>query len=352
MSDTTYDVFQHYGTDAQRLAFTPAPASGIQPIYIWYATDTGLTWLYDSSWHSISGPSGSLPSTVQGDMLYASAANTIAALAKDTNATRYLSNTGATNNPAWAQVNLANGVTGDLPFANLTQGSALSVLGVTGNATADNASIAAGTDHQVLRRSGTAVAFGAVNLAQSAAVTGVLPVANGGSGTASGLTIIKTTTNLNNTDIKALPTTPITLISAPAAGSWHKFLGGYLSLDASAGAYTNINATYAACFIYWLGTTSQWAAAGPVDDTTYTLTRLTTSFGAASDTIINLVPYLDTPSDGLSGTYWTLPNNLDPSIVNGVALAIAIDNNGSGNLTNGNAANTLKVVTYTVTETI
>lgn len=81
-------------------------------------------------------------------------------------------------------INLAssNAVTGDLPFANLAQGSALSVLGVTGNATADNASIAAGTDHQVLRRSGTAVGFGAVNLSQSAARTGTLPVANGGTG--------------------------------------------------------------------------------------------------------------------------------------------------------------------------
>ncbi len=84
-------------------------------------------------------------------------------------------------------VNLAGGathVTGDLPMTNLAQGSALSVLGVTGNATADHASIAAASDHQVMRRSGTAVAFGAVNLAQSTAVTGTLPVANGGIGAA------------------------------------------------------------------------------------------------------------------------------------------------------------------------
>lgn len=59
----------------------------------------------------------------QGDILYASAANTLSALAKDTNATRYLSNTGTTNNPAWAQVNLANGVTGNLPVANLNSGT-------------------------------------------------------------------------------------------------------------------------------------------------------------------------------------------------------------------------------------
>ena len=86
-----------------------------------------------------------------------------------------------------SNVDLTSEVTGDLPYANLTQGSALSVLGVTGNATADVASIAAGSDNQVLRRSGTALAFGAVNLASSAAVTGNLPVTNlnGGSGASS-----------------------------------------------------------------------------------------------------------------------------------------------------------------------
>lgn len=123
-----------------------------------------------------------LTTVAQGDLLYASASNTLVALPKNTTATRYLANTGTSNNPAWAQIDLSNGVTGDLPFANLAQGTALSVLGVTGNATADNASIAAGTDHQVLRRSGTSVGFGALALNQSAAVTGTLAVTNGGTG--------------------------------------------------------------------------------------------------------------------------------------------------------------------------
>jgi hypothetical protein len=81
-----------------------------------------------------------------------------------------------------ANVNLTSQVTGDLPFSNLAQGSALSVLGVTGNATADLASIAAASDHQVMRRSGTSVAFGAIALNQTNAITGTLPVANGGTG--------------------------------------------------------------------------------------------------------------------------------------------------------------------------
>jgi hypothetical protein len=56
--------------------------------------------------------------TAQGDLLSSTTANAIVALAKDANATRYLSNTGANNNAAWAQVNLTNGVTGILPIAN------------------------------------------------------------------------------------------------------------------------------------------------------------------------------------------------------------------------------------------
>jgi hypothetical protein len=63
-------------------------------------------------------------------------------------------------------------------------GAGLSVLGVTGSSTTARADITAGSDHQVLRRSGTTLAFGAVNLAQSAAVTGILPTAKGGTANA------------------------------------------------------------------------------------------------------------------------------------------------------------------------
>jgi hypothetical protein len=66
---------------------------------------------------------------------------------------------------------------------SMAKGSALSLLGVAGNAAGYNASIAAGADHNIMRRNGTAIAFGAINLAQSGAVgSSILGVANGGTG--------------------------------------------------------------------------------------------------------------------------------------------------------------------------
>lgn len=72
-------------------------------------------------------------------------------------------------------------VTNGVTRAMEAQGVARSVIGVTGNATANVADIQ-GTANQalVINSAGTALAFGQVNLASAAAVTGILPVANGG----------------------------------------------------------------------------------------------------------------------------------------------------------------------------
>lgn len=82
---------------------------------VWNGTLIGVTF----------GGTG-LNTVAQGDLLYGSALNTYSTLAKDANATRYLSNTGTSNNPAWAQVNLANGVVGNLPVTNLNSGTGAS----------------------------------------------------------------------------------------------------------------------------------------------------------------------------------------------------------------------------------
>ncbi len=149
-----------------------------------------------------------LTAVTLGDILYASAANTISALPKSATATRYLSNTGTANIPAWAQVNLANGVTGTLPVANggtgLTTGTDGGILGFTAAGTIASSAVltanrivlggGAGATPTVLGSLGTtttvlhgnaggAPSFGLVNLATE--TTGSIGVAQGGTGIAS-----------------------------------------------------------------------------------------------------------------------------------------------------------------------
>jgi hypothetical protein len=78
---------------------------------------TSITVGWSGSLATTRGGTGII-SYAQGDLIYSDATNSLVALAKNTSATRYLSNTGTNNNPAWAQVNLTNGVTGALPIAN------------------------------------------------------------------------------------------------------------------------------------------------------------------------------------------------------------------------------------------
>lgn len=83
--------------------------------------------------------------------------------------------------PSYGAVSLTADVSGLLPLANLADGSALSVLGRSANTSGVQASIAAATDGNVMRRSGTAIGFGSLDLTAAGTVgSSVLPIANGG----------------------------------------------------------------------------------------------------------------------------------------------------------------------------
>jgi hypothetical protein len=136
-----------------------------------------------------------IPNLVQGDTLYASGTNTLAVLTKSGTATRYLSNTGTTNNPAWAQINLANGVTGTLPVANggtaLTSAPSNGQL-LIGNGTNYTLATLTGTASQILVTNGS----GSITLAlpQSIDTTSTPQFARIGLGTGAGAAAVITTT--------------------------------------------------------------------------------------------------------------------------------------------------------------
>lgn len=273
MSDYRYDTYQHYGTNAERLAFTPTPPSltGSQPIYIWYETDTLTTWLYSTTWVQITGTGAGAPASDT----YLTENDETATLA---NSRRVLAGTGITFDDTTPNVRTI-----------------------------------------------------------SATTSGIIQVA----------------IPLTNADILALPTTPIPLVAAPAAGTRIKLVGGSYSFDTSAGAYTNINATAARLIIRHTGATNSLLNL-IADDSNYTLTDFTSLLGTAGANVVDLTTFLQAIDSGaFIGVAGYTTSLINPtSEVDGTAVEIAVDNNGSGDLTGGNAANSGTVTLYYVVETL
>lgn len=205
MSDVTLNKYLAQGDDAAEAAFTPDPVTGTTPeqAVLFVNSETPATpvlkWWDGANFIDVSGGGGgggnvnaggtltsnaivigqgstdvAVTTTAAGILTFLgtpSSANLAAALTDETGTgAAVFANTptlvspvlgtptsGALTNCTSIPVNQA---TGDLPFANLTQIAGLSVLGVTGSATADVAAITAGTDGQVLTRvSSSSLAF-------------------------------------------------------------------------------------------------------------------------------------------------------------------------------------------------
>jgi len=145
---------------------------------------------------------------------------------------------------------------------------------------------------------------------------------------------------LTNDEIKALPTTPISLVSAPGSGLRIRPYAATFSMNNSSGAWTNINATYATLQLQWPG--GLWACSPIVNDSGASVTDLTSFLNTVQRAFWDFaVPVIFT-----QGGWATGPVTQGSGDAENAALELALDNNGSGALTGGHSANTGRVTVY------
>lgn len=164
--------------------------------------------------------------------------------------------------------------------------------------------------------------------------------------------VLSVTTVLTNAQIKALPTTAVELVPAPASGIAVPLMA-FVTCDHAAGAYTNINATFS------------YITVVHGDDAIEPMTLITNSDGDGGNRVVSLflsqLLALGDPGSVMlvnnGGSNINAPQGVTTSghfyetELWAGALSLYAYNSGSGNFTGGNAANSLTVtVLYTVVE--
>ena len=171
-----------------------------------------------------------------GDILYASAAGVLSRLA-DVAVGNVILSGGIGAAPAYGKVGLTTHISGVLPVANggTNQSAALTQYGVIyGDTTTSMASSAAGTSTQVLHGNAAgAPTFSAVSL--TADVSGTLPVANGGTG-------VTTSTGTGAVVLGTGPTITSGVYSG-TVGATGATTGAFTSLTATTGGFTAVTAS-------------------------------------------------------------------------------------------------------------
>ncbi len=181
----------------------------------------------------LDGASGNLQTQLNGKQ---STGNYITALTSDVTA----------SGPGSAAATIATNAVTDAKFR---QSAALSLVGRSANSTGNVADISAASDNNVLRRSGTSIGFGSIDLAQSGTVgSSLLPLANGG--TNKNMTAVAggvVWTDSDSMEVSAAGTSGQALLSGgTGAPTWGNVLtnpmtsGGDLIVGGSAGVATRL----------------------------------------------------------------------------------------------------------------
>lgn len=133
------------------------------------------------------------------------------------------------------------------------------------------------------------------------------------------------TITITDAQLKALPSTPISIVSAPGANKRLVVIKGLWRANTSAGAYTNINVTLSKLRLVYGNNVTVASEEVAADNGTDLATLLGTA--AVQEVLLH---------------NWTETVQAVADTDN-QAIQVSIDNNGSGNYTGGNSANTLAI---------
>lgn len=175
-------------------------------------------------------------------------------------------------------------IAGSIAPSYLDNGSAASVLGRSANSSGARADIASSADGQVLRRASGVVGFGAVDLADSDAVTGLLPIAN----LAARTTSVQVLFDNNGAELVDNTKARFDIPVNATLTKWRILAdqSGSVVFDIWKDTYANYPPTIADTIIGGGGTKPTVSSATKNEDST--LTGYTTSFSAGDTVIVNV----------------------------------------------------------------